>query len=118
MSPAYETINPWAWQDQFGFSQAVATPSPHAGCSSQAKAPQQPTEASCPPGDIGDQLTQALDNLETVQGAAGCGYGRDGVGAVSLHGAGGPHPAGTGSGPVPSKGTGCGPPKPHGMARY
>lgn len=28
MSPAYETINPWAWQDQFGFSQAVATPSP------------------------------------------------------------------------------------------
>jgi len=26
MSGAYETINPWSWQDQFGFSQAVATP--------------------------------------------------------------------------------------------
>jgi enamine deaminase RidA (YjgF/YER057c/UK114 family) len=70
MSPAYETINPWAWQDQFGFSQAVATPSPSRWLFLAGQGPAA-ADGSVVPGDIGAQLTQALDNLETVLTQAG-----------------------------------------------
>lgn len=63
-------INPWAWQDAFGFSQAIET-SGHTRvlrCSGQT-----PTDANGAPmhaGDMAAQVTLAMDNLETVLKAA------------------------------------------------
>ena len=63
-------INPWAWQDQFGFSQAIET-SGHkrvVRCSGQTavNADGEPQHT----GDIAAQMALALDNLETVLKAA------------------------------------------------
>ena len=62
MSPPYETINPWAWQDQFGFSQAVATSTPSRWLFLAGQGPAAADGSIVAPGDIGGQLTQALDN--------------------------------------------------------
>lgn len=65
------TINPWAWQDALGFSQAIEVTG--AGkvlyCAGQTSvdADGRPLHA----GDMGAQLGVALDNLETVLGQAG-----------------------------------------------
>jgi enamine deaminase RidA (YjgF/YER057c/UK114 family) len=63
-------INPWKWQDAFGFSQAIET-SGHKRvlrCSGQTPVNEngEPQHA----GDIAKQLTLALDNLEAVLKAA------------------------------------------------
>jgi enamine deaminase RidA (YjgF/YER057c/UK114 family) len=64
-------INPWTWQDQFGFVQAAEVSG--AGrvlvCSGQTSvdADGNPVHA----GDMRAQCLQALDNLETVLQAAG-----------------------------------------------
>jgi enamine deaminase RidA (YjgF/YER057c/UK114 family) len=63
-------INPWAWQDAFGFSQAIET-SGHQRvlrCAGQT-----PVNANGEPmhaGDIQAQMMLALDNLEAVLKAA------------------------------------------------
>lgn len=63
-------INPWKWQDAFGFSQAIET-SGHKRvlrCSGQTS-----VNANGEPlhdGDMAAQIGQALDNLETVLKAA------------------------------------------------
>ena len=64
-------INPWTWQDQFGFSQAIETRG-HTRvlrCAGQTSvnADGEPVHD----GDMAAQLAQALDNLETVLQAAG-----------------------------------------------
>ena len=71
MSPTYETINPWVWQDQFGFSQAVATPTPSRWLFLAGQGPTASDGSVVFPGDISAQLTQAFDNLETVLAQAG-----------------------------------------------
>jgi enamine deaminase RidA (YjgF/YER057c/UK114 family) len=59
-------INPWAWQDAFGFSQAIETKG-HTRvlrCAGQT-----PVNANGEPqhaGDMGAQIGLAMDNLETV----------------------------------------------------
>jgi enamine deaminase RidA (YjgF/YER057c/UK114 family) len=59
-------INPWAWQDAFGFSQAIET-SGHTRvlrCSGQTA-----VDANGAPqheGDMAAQMDLAVDNLETV----------------------------------------------------
>ncbi len=63
-------INPWTWQDQFGFSQAIETTG-HTRvlrCAGQTSvnAEGEPVHD----GDMAAQITQALDNLETVLQAA------------------------------------------------
>jgi len=63
-------INPWAWQDQFGFSQAIETTG-HTRvlrCAGQTSvnADGEPVHE----GDMASQIAQALDNLETVLQAA------------------------------------------------
>lgn len=63
-------INPWTWQDQFGFSQAIETTG-HTRvlrCAGQTSvnADGEPVHD----GDMAAQLAQALDNLETVLQAA------------------------------------------------
>jgi enamine deaminase RidA (YjgF/YER057c/UK114 family) len=63
-------INPWTWQDAFGFSQAIETTGHKRvlRCSGQTS-----TNANGEPmhaGDIGAQVALALDNLEAVLKAA------------------------------------------------
>jgi len=68
-------VNPWRWQDDFGFSQAIDVR--QAGrvlyCAGQTS-----VDAAGAPlhaGDMAAQLTQAFDNLETVLKAAGLTLG-------------------------------------------
>lgn len=68
-----QIINPWTWQDQFGFVQANAVTGVERTiyCSGQTS-----MDADGDPiheGDMGAQLSQALDNLEAVLRAGGCG---------------------------------------------
>jgi enamine deaminase RidA (YjgF/YER057c/UK114 family) len=63
-------INPWAWQDAFGFSQAIETKG-HTRvlrCSGQTST--NDSGESMHAGDIAAQIALALDNLETVLKAA------------------------------------------------
>jgi len=59
-------VNPWSWQDEFGFSQGVEI-SGHTRllrCAGQTSVNEngEPLHE----GDMAAQITQALDNLETV----------------------------------------------------
>lgn len=75
MGTSHRTINPWSWQDQFGFAQAVsAPPSRLLFCAGQG--PADADGATMHPGDIGAQLAQCLDNLETVLGEGGTDLSR------------------------------------------
>jgi enamine deaminase RidA (YjgF/YER057c/UK114 family) len=64
-------VNPWSWQDQFGFVQAnsLAGAERVVLCAGQASVDEQgrPLHA----GDLRRQLQQSLDNLETVLREAG-----------------------------------------------
>ena len=66
-------VNPWTWQDQFGFVQANETSGAERvlRCSGQTSvdADGEPVHA----GDMGAQIARALDNLETVLSEAGFG---------------------------------------------
>ncbi len=66
-----KAINPWKWQDQFGFSQAIEIREGQriVYCSGQTS-----VDASGAPmhvRDMAKQVSQALDNLETVLKEAG-----------------------------------------------
>jgi enamine deaminase RidA (YjgF/YER057c/UK114 family) len=65
------TVNPWTWQDQFGFVQANEASGAERVlvCSGQTSvdADGQPMHE----GDMAAQVGQALDNVETVLGEAG-----------------------------------------------
>jgi enamine deaminase RidA (YjgF/YER057c/UK114 family) len=68
-----EIVNPWQWQDQFGFVQANALTGAECVvlCAGQTS-----TDADGNPlhaGDMRAQVAQALDNLETVLARAGLG---------------------------------------------
>ena len=68
-----QTINPWTWQDQFGFVQANAVTAAERTiyCSGQTS-----MDAEGNPiheGDMRAQLGQALDNLEAVLRESGSG---------------------------------------------
>ena len=68
-----EIVNPWQWQDKFGFVQANALTGAERVvlCAGQTSsdADGNPVHA----GDMRAQVRQALDNLETVLGQAGLG---------------------------------------------
>ena len=64
-------LNPWRWQDQFGFSQAVEVTGAQrvVYCAGQTSTG---ADAQTLHGDdMAGQTGQALDNLETVLGEAG-----------------------------------------------
>lgn len=70
---AAQQINPWTWQDEFGFAQAnaVGGAARTIYCSGQTS-----MDAAGNPvheGDMRSQLRQALDNLEAVLHESGCG---------------------------------------------
>ena len=64
-------INPWTWQDDFGFVQANAIDGPRrvVFCAGQFSGDSEGRPLH--PGDLRAQLHQSLDNLETVLGDAG-----------------------------------------------
>jgi enamine deaminase RidA (YjgF/YER057c/UK114 family) len=61
-----EIINPWSWQDQFGFVQAnvVKDPQQILYCAGQTSVNDDGDPLH--PGDMRAQLTQAIANLETI----------------------------------------------------
>jgi len=67
------TINPWKWQDQYGFSQAIETTNASRVlyCAGQASVDEtgKPVHA----GDMRKQIDQAFRNLEAVLKASGYG---------------------------------------------
>lgn len=66
-------VNPWTWQDQFGFSQGVETTG---GERILVCAGQTSVDADGSPlhaGDMAAQADQAMDNLEAVLKQAGMG---------------------------------------------
>jgi enamine deaminase RidA (YjgF/YER057c/UK114 family) len=64
-------VNPWTWQDQFGYVQANETSGAermlHCAGQTSVDGDGQPLHE----GDMGAQVGQALDNLETVLREAG-----------------------------------------------
>lgn len=60
------TINPWAWQDQFGYSQAVETTAKQhvLYCAGQVSMNEDGVPVHA--GDMAAQVRQAMGNLETV----------------------------------------------------
>jgi enamine deaminase RidA (YjgF/YER057c/UK114 family) len=67
----HETINPWSWQDQYGYSQAVRTrnTSEMLYCAGQPSIG--PDGIPVHAGDMAAQIYQALDNIEAVLTGAG-----------------------------------------------
>ena len=64
-------VNPWSWQDQFGYSQAqeISGVQRTLVCAGQTSVDAEGRPLH--PGDMRAQVTQALDNLETVLDQAG-----------------------------------------------
>lgn len=64
-------INPWTWQDQFGFAQAVEANGARRILFCTGQTATDPAGAPAHPGDMAGQVNMALDNLETLLGQAG-----------------------------------------------
>jgi enamine deaminase RidA (YjgF/YER057c/UK114 family) len=64
-------INPWGWQDEYGFVQAnvVSNPQRVLYCAGQVSVDAEGNPLH--PGDMRAQIAQTLDNLETVLETAG-----------------------------------------------
>jgi len=66
-------INPWTWQDAFGFSQAVEAQGVSRLVVLAGQTSVDATGAPVHKGDMAAQLRQAFDNLEAVLAGSGCG---------------------------------------------
>ena len=64
-------VNPWSWQDQFGFSQAVEITGQHRTLICAGQTSNDADGQTIHAGDMRGQVAAALDNLETVLGHAG-----------------------------------------------
>lgn len=65
------TINPWTWQEDYGYSQGVLVEEPRR---TLYAAGQGPIDADCNlpyEGDVAKQTALTMDNVETVLAAAG-----------------------------------------------
>jgi enamine deaminase RidA (YjgF/YER057c/UK114 family) len=67
------TINPWTWQDAYGFSQAVEVTGGERVLYCAGQTSVDADGGPLHPGDMAAQITQAFDNLEVVLARAGCG---------------------------------------------
>ena len=67
------TINPWTWQDNFGFSQAIEVSGTQRTifCAGQASTDEEGRPVHL--NDMRGQINQAMDNLETVLRESGAG---------------------------------------------
>ena len=59
-------VNPWTWQDQFGFSQAIEATGASRVVYCAGQTSSGPDGATLHDGDLAAQASAALDNLETV----------------------------------------------------
>jgi enamine deaminase RidA (YjgF/YER057c/UK114 family) len=66
-----EIVNPWKWQDQFGFVQANKLTGVERLVVFAGQLAVDGEGAPLHAGDMGAQIAQALDNVETVVRAAG-----------------------------------------------
>jgi enamine deaminase RidA (YjgF/YER057c/UK114 family) len=64
-------INPWTWQDEFGFAQAVEAVGARRVLYCTGQTATDPTGTPAHPGDMAAQVDMALDNLETLLRQAG-----------------------------------------------
>ena len=64
-------VNPWQWQDQFGFSQAIEVRGAERVLYCAGQTSVDANGAPLHAGDMAAQINQALTNLETVLGHAG-----------------------------------------------
>jgi enamine deaminase RidA (YjgF/YER057c/UK114 family) len=64
-------VNPWQWQDQFGFSQGIEVRGAERVLYCAGQTSVDANGAPMHPGDMAAQMNQALNNLETVLGHAG-----------------------------------------------
>ena len=67
------TVNPWTWQDNFGFSQAIQISGAQRTifCAGQTSTDDEGNPVH--PEDMRAQIAQAMDNLETVLRESGAG---------------------------------------------
>jgi enamine deaminase RidA (YjgF/YER057c/UK114 family) len=65
------TVNPWTWQDAFGYSQAVEVRGAQRVLVCAGQTSVDADGRPLHPGDMRAQAAQALDNLETVLTAGG-----------------------------------------------
>jgi enamine deaminase RidA (YjgF/YER057c/UK114 family) len=65
------TINPWKWQDQYGFSQGIETTNASRVLYCAGQASVDDTGKPVHAGDMRKQIEQAFRNLEAVLTAAG-----------------------------------------------
>jgi reactive intermediate/imine deaminase len=68
-------INPWAWQDQLGFSQAWKVSGANSVIFLAGQAPISPDGQLVGEGDFETQVDQVFKNLGTVLDEAGADYG-------------------------------------------
>ena len=70
-----KAINPWKWQDQFGFSQAIEVSGAQRTlyCAGQVSVDAEGNPVN--KGDMAGQINQAMDNLEKVLRQAGLELG-------------------------------------------
>lgn len=68
-------INPWTWQDEFSFSQAIEVRGAQRTLFCSGQASQSPDGAPAHAGDMRAQAARAIDNLETVLDQAGFALG-------------------------------------------
>ena len=66
-----KVINPWKWQDEFGFVQAIEVTGAQRTLICSGQASQAGDGVPIHTGDMRAQTTQALDNLEAVLKQAG-----------------------------------------------
>ena len=64
-------VNPWKWQDQFGFSQGIEVRGAERVLYCAGQTSVDADGAPMHAGDMAAQMNQALNNLETVLGQAG-----------------------------------------------
>jgi enamine deaminase RidA (YjgF/YER057c/UK114 family) len=66
-------VNPWTWQDQYGFSQAIEVTGAQRVVYCAGQTSTAPDGSTVAPGDMGAQTEKALDNVEAVLREAGLG---------------------------------------------
>jgi enamine deaminase RidA (YjgF/YER057c/UK114 family) len=59
-------VNPWTWQDQFGFSQGIEVSGAQRMLICAGQTSSDENGATLHPGDMAAQIGAALDNVETV----------------------------------------------------
>jgi enamine deaminase RidA (YjgF/YER057c/UK114 family) len=64
-------VNPWKWQDQFGFSQAIEVKAAERVLYCAGQTSSDAEGKTRHPGDMKGQINVAFDNLETVLAQAG-----------------------------------------------